>query len=85
MFIFLASSTWCHVMEAGSFEDEEVAKILNDSFASIKVNTLLTSEEHLVISIPNTFPQEHSPRKAMFMAFGFYSLSLELEEILNKV
>lgn len=28
----------CHVMEVESFEDEEVAKLLNDWFVSIKVN-----------------------------------------------
>ncbi|MBM4303832.1 MAG: thioredoxin domain-containing protein [Deltaproteobacteria bacterium] len=29
---------WCHVMEKESFEDEATAKILNDSFVSIKVD-----------------------------------------------
>lgn len=29
---------WCHVMERESFEDEEVAKILNEHFVSIKVD-----------------------------------------------
>jgi uncharacterized protein YyaL (SSP411 family) len=29
---------WCHVMERESFEDEEVAKILNDSFVPVKVD-----------------------------------------------
>ncbi|WP_442929304.1 thioredoxin domain-containing protein [Natranaerovirga hydrolytica] len=29
---------WCHVMEKESFEDEEVAKILNEYFISIKVD-----------------------------------------------
>mgnify|MGYP001115733235 CR=1 FL=1 len=29
---------WCHVMEKESFEDEEVAKILNENFVSIKVD-----------------------------------------------
>jgi uncharacterized protein YyaL (SSP411 family) len=29
---------WCHVMEHESFEDPEVAKILNDHFISIKVD-----------------------------------------------
>ncbi len=29
---------WCHVMESESFEDEEVAKILNENFVSIKVD-----------------------------------------------
>ena len=29
---------WCHVMERESFEDEEIAKILNEHFVSIKVD-----------------------------------------------
>ncbi len=29
---------WCHVMERESFENEEIAKILNDNFISIKVD-----------------------------------------------
>ena len=29
---------WCHVMENESFEDEEIARILNDKFVSIKVD-----------------------------------------------
>src|SRR5207245_5617565 len=29
---------WCHVMEHESFEDPEVAKILNEHFVSIKVD-----------------------------------------------
>jgi uncharacterized protein YyaL (SSP411 family) len=29
---------WCHVMEHESFENEEIAKILNDNFISIKVD-----------------------------------------------
>jgi len=29
---------WCHVMEHESFEDEEVAKLLNETFVSIKVD-----------------------------------------------
>jgi hypothetical protein len=29
---------WCHVMEHESFEDEEVAKIMNDNFICIKVD-----------------------------------------------
>ena len=29
---------WCHVMEHESFEDEEVAKLMNDHFVSIKVD-----------------------------------------------
>jgi uncharacterized protein YyaL (SSP411 family) len=29
---------WCHVMEKESFENEEIAKIMNDNFVSIKVD-----------------------------------------------
>ena len=29
---------WCHVMERESFENEEVARLLNDKFISIKVD-----------------------------------------------
>jgi uncharacterized protein YyaL (SSP411 family) len=40
--IFLSSgySTchWCHVMERESFENEEVAKLINDNFIPIKVD-----------------------------------------------
>ncbi len=40
IFLSIGYSTchWCHVMEAESFEDEEVAKILNENFVSIKVD-----------------------------------------------
>ena len=33
-----ATCHWCHVMEHESFEDEEVARLLNDSVISIKVD-----------------------------------------------
>lgn len=40
IFLSIGYSTchWCHVMETESFEDEEVAKLLNDNFVSIKVD-----------------------------------------------
>jgi len=40
VFLSIGYSTchWCHVMEKESFEDEEVATILNKSFISIKVD-----------------------------------------------
>lgn len=40
IFISIGYSTchWCHVMEKESFEDEEVAKLLNEKFVSIKVD-----------------------------------------------
>lgn len=33
-----SSCHWCHVMEHESFENEEIAKIMNESFISIKVD-----------------------------------------------
>ena len=40
IFLSIGYSTchWCHVMERESFEDEEVAGYLNDSFICIKVD-----------------------------------------------
>ena len=40
IFLSIGYSTchWCHVMAHESFEDEEVAKIMNDNFISIKVD-----------------------------------------------
>ncbi len=40
IFLSIGYSTchWCHVMEKESFEDEEVAALMNDSFVSIKVD-----------------------------------------------
>ena len=40
IFLSIGYSTchWCHVMERESFEDEEVAKLLNDTFVCIKVD-----------------------------------------------
>src|SRR3972149_6496573 len=40
VFLSIGYSTchWCHVMEHESFENEEIAKILNEHFVSIKVD-----------------------------------------------
>ena len=40
IFLSIGYSTchWCHVMAHESFEDEEVAKIINDNFVAIKVD-----------------------------------------------
>jgi hypothetical protein len=40
IFLSIGYSTchWCHVMERESFEDEEVARLMNDTFVSIKVD-----------------------------------------------
>src|SRR3954462_13209696 len=36
--VILRTCHWCHVMERESFEDMDVAKLLNDRFVSIKVD-----------------------------------------------
>mgnify|MGYP005740180321 FL=1 len=43
IFLSIGYSTchWCHVMEHESFEDKEVAKLMNDNFISIKVDLSL--------------------------------------------
>jgi len=33
-----SSCHWCHVMEYESFENEEIAKTMNDNFVSVKVD-----------------------------------------------
>jgi uncharacterized protein len=40
IFLSIGYSTchWCHVMEKESFEDDEVAKLMNETFVSIKVD-----------------------------------------------
>ena len=40
IFLSIGYSTchWCHVMEHESFEDQDVARLMNDSFVSIKVD-----------------------------------------------
>jgi uncharacterized protein YyaL (SSP411 family) len=40
VFLSIGYSTchWCHVMEYESFEDEEIARLMNDAFVSIKVD-----------------------------------------------
>ena len=40
IFLSIGYSTghWCHVMEHESFEDNEVAKVLNDNFVAIKID-----------------------------------------------
>jgi uncharacterized protein len=40
VFLSIGYSTchWCHVMEKESFEDEEIAELMNDAFISIKVD-----------------------------------------------
>lgn len=40
VFLSIGYSTchWCHVMERESFENEDVARVLNENFVSIKVD-----------------------------------------------
>jgi uncharacterized protein YyaL (SSP411 family) len=40
IFLSIGYSTchWCHVMEAESFEDDEIAELMNDAFVNIKVD-----------------------------------------------
>lgn len=40
IFLSVGYSTchWCHVMEKESFENEEIARIMNDNFINIKVD-----------------------------------------------
>ena len=54
IFLSIGYSTchWCHVMEHESFEDEEVAKLMNDNFVSIKVDREEMPEiDHLYMSV----------------------------------
>lgn len=48
---------WCHVMERESFEDEDVAKVLNENFISIKVDR---EERSDIDSIYMTFCQAYT-------------------------
>ena len=54
IFLSIGYSTchWCHVMEHESFEDDSVAKLLNDSFISIKVDREELPEiDHVYMSV----------------------------------
>jgi uncharacterized protein YyaL (SSP411 family) len=54
IFLSIGYSTchWCHVMEHESFEDEEVAKLLNESFISIKVDREERSDiDHIYMTV----------------------------------
>ena len=54
IFLSIGYSTchWCHVMEHESFEDEQVAKLMNDNFVSIKVDREEMPEvDHLYMSV----------------------------------
>ncbi len=54
IFLSIGYSTchWCHVMEHESFEDDSVAKLLNENFVSIKVDREELPEiDHLYMSV----------------------------------
>ncbi len=54
IFLSIGYSTchWCHVMEHESFEDEEVAQLMNDNFVSIKVDREELPEiDHVYMSV----------------------------------
>ena len=54
IFLSIGYSTchWCHVMEHESFEDDSIAKLLNDSFISIKVDREELPEiDHVYMSV----------------------------------
>ncbi len=59
IFLSIGYSTchWCHVMERESFEDEDVAKVLNENFISIKVDR---EERSDIDSIYMTFCQAYT-------------------------
>lgn len=95
IFLSIGYSTchWCHVMERESFEDEEVAEVLNKYFVSIKVDR---EERTDIDSIYMTFCQAFTgrggwpltviltPDKKPFFA-GTYFQKESLIELLNKV
>ena len=54
IFLSIGYSTchWCHVMEHESFEDEEVAQLMNDNFVCIKVDREELPEiDHVYMSV----------------------------------
>ncbi|UUZ94558.1 thioredoxin domain-containing protein [Paenibacillus sp. P25] len=54
IFLSIGYSTchWCHVMERESFEDEEVASLLNQDFVSVKVDREERPDvDHLYMSV----------------------------------
>lgn len=57
IFLSIGYSTchWCHVMERESFEDEEVAEVLNRDYVSIKVDREERPDvDHIYMSICET-------------------------------
>lgn len=101
VFLSIGYSTchWCHVMERESFEDEEVAEVLNRDFISIKVDR---EERSDIDSIYMTFCQAYTggggwpltviltPDKKPFFAGTYFPKNSRygmpgIIEVLNKV
>ncbi|OEL17781.1 Spermatogenesis-associated protein 20 [Dichanthelium oligosanthes] len=63
IFLSIGYSTchWCHVMEVESFENEEVAKLLNDWFVSIKVVFVLKLDHHTLFRFILHVDREERP------------------------
>ncbi|HPL54760.1 MAG TPA: thioredoxin domain-containing protein [Bacillota bacterium] len=58
IFLSIGYSTchWCHVMERESFEDEEMAEVLNDNFVAIKVDREERPDiDHIYMSVCQAF------------------------------
>ncbi|GIP32557.1 thioredoxin domain-containing protein [Paenibacillus sp. J2TS4] len=83
VFLSIGYSTchWCHVMERESFEDEEVAKVLNEHFVSIKVDREERPDvDHLYMTICQAMTGEGgwpltivmTPEKKPFFAGTYY-------------
>src|SRR5664279_1958061 len=72
---------WCHVMEKESFEDSEVAEILNKNFISIKVDREERPDiDHIYMSVCQTLTGQGgwpltilmTPEKKPFYAGTYY-------------
>src|SRR5260370_152368 len=63
-----SSCYWCHVMERESFNNEEVAKILNDYFVCIKVDREERPEiDHIYMTAVNQLGQSGGWPLSMFL------------------
>ena len=54
-----SSCHWCHVMEHESFEDQQVAKIMNDNFICICIAHIQKKESYFLTFTPNIFLNKH--------------------------
>lgn len=53
IFLSIGYSTchWCHVMKRESFEDVEIAKMLNETFINIKVDRERPDIDHIYMTV----------------------------------